>query len=199
MIDCILTGLPPLEPAPINGIAKGNRVKASAQLPCGKTILGDRYASMYSATDDGSGMDSPSSRIPSRCMRIASRIRSSTSAWVAPVATQPGKSGENADKLFGVFSMTIRYLVCMVLVLESGLPQDAVKCAGSNVILRMASNAHPSRFGGMFVLAMAALPSNHDPTVVFDYTQNFTNSHDSPFFRSPNDPFSRRTTKVTGS
>ncbi len=129
-----------------------------------------RYASMYSATDDGSGMDSPSSRIPSRCMRIASRMRSSTSARVAPVATQPGKSGENADKLFGVFSITIRYLVCMILVLESGLTQDAVKCSRSNVILRMPSNGHPSRFGRMFVLAMAALLGNHDPAVVSDYT-----------------------------
>ncbi len=39
--------------------------------------LGDHYASIYSATDDRSGIGSPSSRIPLMCIRIASRIRSS--------------------------------------------------------------------------------------------------------------------------
>ena len=72
-------------------------------------------ASIYSAIEEGSGISRPSSRIASKCMRIASRMRSSTSAFVAPVATQPGKSGEKADKLFGVFSMTIKYFGVMRL------------------------------------------------------------------------------------
>ena len=88
-----------------------------------------RYASMYSAMDEGSGISKPSSRIPSMCMRIASRIRSSTSALVAPVATQPGKSGENADRLFEVFSITIRYFGVTILVFQSSLPQDAIQRA----------------------------------------------------------------------
>jgi len=102
----------------------------AAEEPLRRAMYDDHYASMYSAIDDGSGIGNPSSRIPSRCIRIAPRIRSSTSACVAPVATQPGKSGENAEKLFGVFSMTMRYLVCTVLILESGLPQDIVFSTG---------------------------------------------------------------------
>jgi hypothetical protein len=147
---------------------------------------------MYSATDDASGIATPSSRMPSRCIRMASRIRSSTSVCVEPVATQPGRSGENADKLLGVFSMTIKYLVCIDLVLESSLPQDAVERSGRKVILRMTGNRHPPRFCGVFVLAVTALLSDHHPTVILNYTLNFTNSHESPHLRSPNGLCGRR-------
>ena len=50
--------------------------------------------SIYSANADGTGIAAPSSLMPSRCISIASRIRCWTSSRVAPVATQPGKSGE---------------------------------------------------------------------------------------------------------
>jgi len=123
-------------------------------------------------------MGSPSSRMPSRCRRIASRMRSSISVWVAPVATQPGKSGENAEKLVGVFSMMIRYLVCMHLFLESGLSQDAVECARRHIVLGLSCNGHPSCFGRMFVLAMAPFFGDHDPAVDFNDTKNFSNSYD---------------------
>ena len=136
---------------------------------------------MYSAIDDGSGIDSPSSRIPSMCIRIASRIRSSTSDFVSPVATQPGKSGENADKLLGVFSITIKYFGVIALILQSSLPQYAIECAGRNIVLRMPRNGHPSRLSRMFVLTMAALLSNQNPPIVLNYTQNFPNSHVSTF------------------
>lgn len=92
------------------------------------------------------------------------------------MATQPGRSGEKADKLFGVFSMTIKYLVCNNLVLESGLPQDTIENAGSNVIFRMPGDGHSFWFCGVFVMPMATLLTNHDPTVSLNYTQNFTNS-----------------------
>jgi len=75
----------------------------------------------------------------------------------------------------------------MDLVLESGLPQDAVKCAGGKVILRMPSNGHPSHFNGVFVLSMTALLGNHDPTIFLYYTQNFSNSHDKAFLESFSD------------
>ena len=47
----------------------------------------------------------------------------------------------------------------------------------------MPGNGHPTSLSGMFVLPMAAFLSNHDPTVVFDYTQNFSNSHYSACLR----------------
>lgn len=108
-----------------------------------------------------------------------------------PVATQPGRSGENADRLFGVFSMTIKNFVDMVLVFKSGLPKDAVERAGSNVILRMTGNRNPPRFCRMFILAVAALFDNHHPTVIFDYTLNVSNSHGLPILRSSNGRFLR--------
>jgi hypothetical protein len=45
----------------------------------------------------------------------------------------------------------------------------------------MPSNSNPSRFGRVFVLTMTALLRNHDPTIVFYYTQNFPNSHGTRF------------------
>ncbi len=45
----------------------------------------------------------------------------------------------------------------------------------------MTCDGHPPRFVGMFVLAMAAFLGKHEPTVFFNYTQNFANSHDSNF------------------
>jgi len=57
----------------------------------------------------GSGAGSPSSRSPSKWKEIASRMFFSTSAGVAPVATQPGRSGEKAEKPVPVYSMTTRY------------------------------------------------------------------------------------------
>ena len=158
----------------------------TATAHCHQPLLGDRYASMYSAIEDGSGIDKPSSRMPSRCIRIASRIRSSTSICVAPVATQPGKSGENADRLFGVFSMTMRYLVCIVLVLESGLPKDAIERTGSDIVLQMSCDCDAPRFRWVFVLTMAALLGNHHRSVSLDYTLNFSNSHRSPILRLHN-------------
>ena len=112
---------------------------------------------------------------------MASRIRSSTSDFVVPVATQPGKSGEKADKLLGVFSMTIKYFGGIVLILQSGLPQDAIERAWRNIVLRMPCNSHPSQFSRMLVLTMAALLSNQNPPIVLDNTQNLPNRHDSPF------------------
>ncbi len=135
---------------------------------------------MYSAIEDGGGIATPSSRMPSRCMRMASRIRSSTSVCVEPVATQPGRSGTNADKLLGIFSMTIKYMACMVLVFQLSLSQDAIESTGSKVLLRVPSNRHPPRFDWMFELAMAAFLSDHYPTVALDCTLNFANSHELP-------------------
>ncbi len=76
--------------------------------------------------------------------------------------------------------MTIKYLVCMVLVFQSSLTQDAIERPRSNVILWMTSNRHTSRFGRMFELAMAAFLCGHYPTITFNYTLNFTNSHELP-------------------
>ena len=39
------------------------------------------------------GIGNPSSAIPARCNSIASRIKRSTSSFVRPVATHPGRSG----------------------------------------------------------------------------------------------------------
>ena len=76
--------------------------------------------------------------------------------------------------------MTIRYLVCIVSVLKSGLPQDAVPGAGSKIVFQMTSNRHSPRFCRMLVLLVAAFLSNHDPAVTLDYTLNFTYRHELP-------------------
>ena len=52
--------------------------------------------STYSTWLDGSGIGSPSSRIPARWSSMALRILRSTASTVAPVATQPGKSSTYA-------------------------------------------------------------------------------------------------------
>src|SRR5262249_11494637 len=52
-----------------------------------------RYVSMYSTLLVAAGTGKPSSRNPSTWNRFAERISCSTSATVAPVATQPGRSG----------------------------------------------------------------------------------------------------------
>jgi hypothetical protein len=65
----------------------------------------------------------------------------------------------------------------MVLVLESGLPEDAIQCSGGKIILRIPSNGNPTQFRRVFILPMATLLGDHDPTVVLNYTQNFSNSH----------------------
>ena len=61
------------------------------------------------------------------------------------------------------------------------MPQDAVQRARSKIILRMPGNGHTTGLSGVFILPMAALLGNHDPTVIFNYTQNFSNSHYSSF------------------
>jgi hypothetical protein len=48
---------------------------------------------------------------------------------------------------------------------------------GGKIILRMPSNGNPAPFRGVFILPMAALLGDHDPTIVLKYTQNFSNSH----------------------
>src|SRR5438128_899059 len=48
--------------------------------------------SILSQTVRGSGIASPSSRIPLRCTAMASLIRSFVSSTVAPVAMHPGRS-----------------------------------------------------------------------------------------------------------
>jgi len=53
-------------------------------------------AVMYSAIVLGSGIGSPSSRMPARCIRMAPRISSAVSSFVAPAATHPGRSGTYA-------------------------------------------------------------------------------------------------------
>jgi hypothetical protein len=53
--------------------------------------------STYTPGPEGSGSGSPSSASPSRCKAIAARISRSTSSSVAPVATQPGTSGDQAE------------------------------------------------------------------------------------------------------
>jgi hypothetical protein len=46
-------------------------------------------------------------RMPSRFSSIVAAMARSASAGVAPVATQPGRSGTYAEKLVPAFSMTM--------------------------------------------------------------------------------------------
>jgi hypothetical protein len=64
--------------------------------------------STYAAVAEGSGIGKRSSRRPLICMSMASRMCASVSSGVAPVATQPGRSGEYAEKFPFAFSTTIR-------------------------------------------------------------------------------------------
>ena len=60
-------------------------------------LRGYAATSTYSTRLSGRGISVPSSRIPSRWNSMASRICASASSTVAPVATQPGKSGTYAE------------------------------------------------------------------------------------------------------
>ena len=58
----------------------------------------------WSLTDVDAGTGCLSSRRPSTCNWMASYIRRSVSSRVSPVATQPGRSGEYAEKFSSAFS-----------------------------------------------------------------------------------------------
>src|SRR3954462_13970712 len=62
---------------------------------------------------------------------MATYISRSVSSRVAPVATQPGKSGEYAEKFWPAVSITIRKR-CMLLSFEARLLQNAVVRAPEN-------------------------------------------------------------------
>lgn len=55
-----------------------------------------------------------SSSSPSKWIFMASNIFFSVSSIVAPVATQPGMSGEYAEKFFRAFSITIKNLFIQI-------------------------------------------------------------------------------------
>jgi hypothetical protein len=50
----------------------------------------------------------------------------------------------------------------------------------------MPSDSNPTRFGRVLVLTMTALLRNQDPTIVFYYTKNFSNSHVTQFLEDFN-------------
>jgi hypothetical protein len=64
---------------------------------------------LYSADDDGPGTGSPCSLRLSMCIGMASRMSLRISSTESPAATQPGRSGEYAEKEPSEFSMTIKY------------------------------------------------------------------------------------------
>ncbi len=84
----------------------------------------------YSAKALDSGMGRPSSIIPCTWSSRASRMFWSASSRVAPVATQPGRSGEYADQLPPAISIMTRNLLMLFGLFQSGLFHDAVQCAG---------------------------------------------------------------------
>ena len=83
-----------------------------------ENLDGGNYAggqtATYSAVAVCGGTGRWSSFNPSRWKEIASRILRSTARFVFPVATQPGRSGQYAEKLPSAFSMTTRYLLILI-------------------------------------------------------------------------------------
>lgn len=67
----------------------------------------------------------------------------------------------------------------MILLLQSGLPQNAIEGAGSKIILGMPRNGNPPRFGRMLKLPMTPLLGHHRPSIFLDYTLNFPYSRES--------------------
>jgi hypothetical protein len=107
----------------------------------------------------GEGTGCPSRRRPSMWKRIASCMFLQTSSMVAPVETQPGKSGEYAENPDAVVSMTIRYLVT-----EACLLTDAVPGADGQIIAQSARDCHEPGPDRMAVLAVAAAGADQVPT-----------------------------------
>ena len=65
---------------------------------------------------DGSGIGSPSSRIPAICSSTASASNRLTCSNVGPAATQPGRSGKYALYPVRVFTKMAAYrMVCMAI------------------------------------------------------------------------------------
>jgi hypothetical protein len=72
-----------------------NRAKGTGLGSCYATA--SEFRSTYTPGPEGAGISPPSSTIPSRWSAIAARISRSTSSSEAPVATQPGRSGDQAE------------------------------------------------------------------------------------------------------
>jgi hypothetical protein len=53
--------------------------------------------------------------------------------------------------------------------------EDAIECAGSEIIPWLASNGDTTWLGCMFVLRMAATSGNQIPTILFDHLDRFPN------------------------
>ena len=84
-------------------------VGAQGRAGCGVSPGAEGWAGIntYSTMLSAAGGERPSSRRPSRWNWIAKSSSFSVSSTVAPVATQPGRSGTYPEKLLSAFSITI--------------------------------------------------------------------------------------------
>src|SRR5437879_5436269 len=91
---------------------------------------------------------------------MASRIFCSTSSRVVPVDTQPGRSGEYAEKPVGVASITIKYFFILA-------PVASERCSEFPARVRhpVSRDGDETGFDSVFVLTMAAAGSDEKPSI----------------------------------
>lgn len=133
-------------------------------------------ASTYSTMAAAAGSAQPSACKPSRWNAMAAFISASTSATVSPVATQPGRSGAYAEKLFPARSITMAYFKATSLF-PAGLLGDAVQRTRRNVVAGFPCDRYTPRNLRVFELAVAAPLGDQDPTVGGKMSQDFTDFH----------------------
>src|SRR5437867_2088633 len=103
---------------------------------------------------------------------MASRIFCSTSLRVAPVDTQPGRSGEYAENPVDVASTTIRYF--FISVPPASRHYSAFP---AQVHHRFSRNGDETGFDRVFVLTMAAAGSDEKPSIGFDGADDIADLH----------------------
>jgi hypothetical protein len=113
-------------------------------------------------------------------MRTASRIRSSVSCFVGPVATQPGRSGEYAEKLPFALSMTIKYC-CTESLLQTCLFQDTVSCPGGKIIFHAPGNCDTARLEWVLVRWLPFCATRYQPSSSSSLIASRTVTSNSPF------------------
>jgi len=64
-----------------------------------------------------------------------------------------------------------------IVLLQTGLLEDAVQSNGSQVVILVSGDCHPSQLGRMLVLAMAPFMSNLIPAVLPEHSHGITDFH----------------------
>jgi len=150
--------------------------KAIASRFCGSVMI--------ASTDEGGGIASPPSRMPSTWKSNASLAMRRASSKVRPAVIQPGKSGKSTPKsLRGSFRSRAMYAVMMSPQLHACLPFDTPQRADRDIPLGM-RNGHPARARRMSELPMTAAACYVPPTRPFNRPNDVAAVHANSIYAS---------------